>query len=283
MSSLRPVKFSNAKARVPRISPPRIVGRQSSRFWTDEQKAIVRQYYPKGGYAACALHLPSDKQSRSGIYGMAHKLGVAADRGRGGGQKQVIKPPKDFDERLRKFYQEDGNGKKRGECNEFADKLKLPRWWVTKRAIKLGLTMPHKKEPPWTAAENELMKKVPLHDVDRCAKIFREHGFKRSPTAIRVRAKRLNISRRFNEGLSAIAAAAIVGFDAKNFGTYCIKGEVKATKRDDRRSPQQGGARWVIKPDDLRRFVLDNLERIDLRKVDKFAFVHLIANEPPKA
>jgi hypothetical protein len=38
------------------------------------------------------------------------------------------------------------------------------------------------------------------------------------------------------------------------------------------------GSRWIIEPADLRRFMLDNLNRIDLRKVEKFAFVQLIAN-----
>jgi len=279
MSRLKPVKFSQRKAPAPRISAPRVVGRQSSRFWTDEQKAVVRKYYPDGGVAAVSVHLPPDKQSRSGIYGMAFKLGL---RSKNQKKSNPIAIPPDFDEQLRAFYQ-NGNGKKRGECNEFAEKIGLPRWVVTHRARKLGLTMPHKKEPPWTAAENELMKKVPLHDVDRCSEIFRQHGFSRSSTAIMVRAKRLNISRRFNEGLSAIQAAHVIGFDPKNFGTYCVSGECKATKRADKRSPQQGGSRWVVKPEDLRRFILDHLERIDLRKVDKFEFVHLIANEPPKA
>lgn len=45
---------------------------------------------------------------------------------------------------------------------------------------------------------------------------------------------------------------------------------MKATRRADRRLPQQGGSRWIIKPADLRRFVL---------VVEKFEFVQLIANE----
>lgn len=277
MSALKPVRFSTAKPPAPRISPVRDPGKQSSRYWTEKQKDVLRKYYPDGGIAACSVHLPADKQSRSGIYGMAHKLGLKSSK-----QKTLnrIKPPDNFDDILRERWPM-LDGKKRGAVNALADELKIPRWVISQRARKLGLTIPHKKEPPWTTAENELMKKVPLHDPDRCARIFHDHGFQRSATAIMVRAKRLNISRRFNEGLSAIAAAKIVGFDPKTMGTYCVSGACKATKREDNRSPQQGGSRWVIKPEDLRRFALDNLERIDLRKVDKFEFVHLIANEPP--
>lgn len=208
----------------------------------------------------------------------AWNLGLRSNKGLGGA-KQRLHLPADIDDQIRAAWP-NMDGKKRGAVNEFADRLKLPRWWITKRATKLGLTLPHKKEPPWTAAENALMRRVPLHDVDRCAKIFREHGYSRSPTAIMVRAKRLDISRRFNEGFSARQAADIIGFDSKTLGTFCVSDGLKAAKRDDKRSPQQGGPRWVIKREDLRAFVLTNLERIDLRKVEKFAFVQLVAGEP---
>ncbi|WP_204350571.1 hypothetical protein, partial [Serratia marcescens] len=73
--------------------------------------------------------------------------------------------PAGFDDALKEFYRS-GDGKKRGERNAFADNWGLPRWWVTKRATKLGLVMPHKKEPLWTDAEVQLIHAVPLHDPD---------------------------------------------------------------------------------------------------------------------
>jgi hypothetical protein len=278
MSVLTPVSFKKGRQHAPRVSAPYVAGRRSGRFWTEAENQIMRKYYPLGGVAACAAHLPPQHTSKCSIYGQANKLGLYAPRTRGGGSLSEINPPADIDDILRREY-ELQDGKKRGAINAIADKLKLPRWWVTKRATKLGLVMPHKKTPPWTAAETALLRKVPLHDVNKCSKIFREHGFARSPTAIMVRAKRLDVSRRFNEGLSAHQAAVIVGFDSKTVGIMAGKGEIKAARRKDARSPQQGGSRWIIKPADLRRYVLDNLDRIDLRKVDKFAFVQLIANE----
>jgi hypothetical protein len=279
VSGLARVSFKTGRARLPRLSPPRVIGKQASHWWTDAEKKIIKKYYPKGGSHACLAHL-GPHRTPSGVYQQACKLGLTTPHGAAdykGENGRVVAPPR-FDDELRAFYQ-NGDGKKRGECNAFADKCGLPRWWVTKRATKLGLVMPHRKEPPWTVAEVRLVGKVPLHDIDKCAKIFRQHGFARSPTAIKVKATRLGISRRFNEGCSLRQASEIVGFDSKNFGTMVAKGEVKARRRADRRLPQQGGSRWIIKPADLRRFVLDNLDRIDLRKVEKFAFVQLIANE----
>ena len=81
--------------------------------------------------------------------------------------------------------------------------------------------------PPWTAAEEALMKQVPLHDPDRCAKIFREHGFSRSPTAIVVRAKRLDLSRRYRETLSATQIGKLLGVDGNKLsvvGLDCLDG-----------------------------------------------------------
>lgn len=240
--------------------------------WSAKEDAIIRQHFADGGKTACEPLL----RGRSGgaIEQRAHKLGLKKKH-----RVDAIVVPEGFDETLRQFYQ-NGNGKKRGECNAFADRMKVPRWWCSKRAAKLGLVMPHKKEPPWSPIEDALMREVPLHNPDKCSDIFRARGFPRSPTAIVVRAKRLDISRRFNEGLSATQAAEILGIDTKNFGAMCARGEVAARRLNDKRKEQQGGHRWIIQPLDLRRFVLANLERIDLRKVEKFAFIQLVSGQP---
>ncbi len=273
--SLQPVSFRKGRAHLPRLSKPYVPGRHDPRFWSEDELDIIRRYYPTGGASACLAHLPAHR-TRSGVYARAKKLGLQAKIG--GGQKVRIDVPPDFDDRLKRDWSQ-LDGKNTGAVAALAERLGVPRWWLSHRARKLGLTQPHKKEPPWTEAEDALMAKVPLHDPDRCAEIFREHGFNRSPTAIAVHAKRIGLSRRFNEGLSGRQAARILGFDDKTLTTYCISGELKATKRDDNRLPQQGGSRWVIKPADLRQFVVDRLERIDFRKVDKFELVRLLTTE----
>lgn len=282
MSDIQPVSFKRGRAHAPRLSAPYVPGKHSERFWTDEETAVVKKYYPDGGSAACLAHLgphrtPSSVYQRATNLGLATKYGLADIKG----NRAPVEVPTGFDDALREFYQ-NGDGKKRGECNAFADKWNLPRWWVTKRATKLELVMPHRKEPPWSGAENKLMESVPLHDPDRCAKIFREHGFARSPTAIIVRAKRLNLSRRFRETLRATSVAKILGVDSKTVTREIIQGDLKASKRKTKRTPQQGNDPWSVTAPDLRRYILDNIERIDLRKVDKLAFVQIVAGEALK-
>lgn len=263
--ALRPVSFRKGREYKPRLSPVRVPGAPlHPRYWTKAEHAIILKYYPDGGVAPCLAHLPG--RGPSGVYQQAWILGLSTKKG------VRLEVPPGFDDALRAFYQ-NGDGKKRGECNAFADKWKMPRWWVTKRAMRFELVLPHRKEPNWTAAENELMKHAPLHDLDKSAKIFREHGFHRSATAIQARAKRLNISRRFREAMSATMVSKILGVDNKTIIREIIQGRLQAGRRKTKRLPQQGGDWWTVTSAQLRTYILANLEYVDLRKVDKFAFV----------
>ncbi|MGR9252723.1 hypothetical protein [Rhizobium leguminosarum] len=274
--TLRAVSLSKAKPHEPRISAPRIPGRHDARFWTETELGVLRRYYPEGGASACLVHLPAHR-TPSGVYGQAKKMGLATSTQAPHRGRYQASPG--MDDRIREEWQQ-LDGRKKGEVNALADKLGVPRWWLSGRARTLGLTIAHKREPPWTAAEDALMARVPLHQPDKCAEIFREHGFARSPTAIVVRAKRINLSRRAaREELSAVRAAKILGVDSKFITRLILDGELPAQKRADLRRAQQGGSAWDIKPTDLRRFIIDRLELIDLRKVDKFEFVALIAGE----
>lgn len=249
----------------------------NERFWSDTEKEIVRRYYPQGGALACQAHLPS-RRTVSAIYALAKKLDLKGSKRQVGVLRQHHEVTPELDEKIKREWSL-FDGRKRGEVTDLAERLGVPRWWLSQRARKLGLTIPHKKEPPWTKVEDALMAKVPLHDPDRCAKVFREHGFNRSPSAIMVHAKRTGLSRRFSEGLSATQAAGILGVNPKTLSSWCVSGELRASRRDDRRLPQQGGSRWIVKPVDLRQFVIDNLGRMDFRKVDKFALVRLLITE----
>jgi hypothetical protein len=275
---LTPVSFKQPVKSEPRLSKPYVPGRRDKRYWTDAEIAAVREYFPKSGAAACLPHVQPHR-SIGTVYQQAHKMGLSAPGKQAGKPRKRHDNTPEMDEVIRREWPQ-LDGKKRGEVAALADRLGLDRWVLSKRATRLGLTMPHKKEPPWTKAEIALMSKVPLHDPHKCARIFREHGFRRSETAIVVKAKRLNLSRRATrEELSATKAAKLLGVDGKTMTRWIIEWGLPATKRDDNRLAQQGGPSWDIKPADLRRFIIDNLEHIDLRKVEKFAFVDLIANE----
>ena len=272
MTGLTPVSFQKPRRHEPRLSEPYVPGRRHERYWTEGEDQVLRDRYPEGGVAACQPHLPANHASPSAIYQRAVKLGLASQH------KAKRELPADFDERLREAWAT-MDPRKKGEVRRLADQFNVPRHWITQRAMRLGLSVAHKKEPRWTAAEDELMRKVPLHDPKAASRIFHQHGFPRTPTAIVVRAKRLDLSRRATrEELSARKAARILGIDDKAITALCIAGILPATKRADRRLAQQGGSAWDIRPSDLRQYVIDHIERVDIRKVDKVAFVDLLVN-----
>lgn len=274
--SLERVSFKKGREHKPRLSEPYVPGVYSEKFWTEEEDQILRDHYPSKGFAYCANLLPN--RTKSSIYAQAHNLGLK----RNGQQQRKSRSREeyaDLDARITEAWptlvipKGDLSG-----AAELARQLGEPRWLISQRCNKLGLTRPRKKEPPWTAAEDELMKRIPLYDADKCSEIFRAHGFNRTATAIRVRAKRLSLSCRQQGTFSARTAAKVIGWDNKTVCEYCLKGLIKSSRRKTNRLPQQGGDPHSIERADLRQFVIENLELIDFRRVDKFTLVDLLVS-----
>lgn len=272
--SLERVSFKKGRKYEPRLSKPYVSGVRDERYWTEEENQILLDHYGDKGFAYCANKLPG--RTKSGIYGQAKKLGLSKP---GKGKRRNKEDLAALDAKIKELWPtlKLPPGAVNG-VNELSRQLGEPRWLVGDRCLRLGLALKRKKEPNWTTAEDELMKRVPLHDPERCAEIFRGHGFIRTPTAIVVRSKRLDLKRRYNETFSATMAAALLGLDGKTVRLYCLQGVIKAGRRKSKRLIQQGGAPHSIERADLRQFVIDNLELIDFRKVDKFALVDLLVN-----
>ena len=212
------------------------------------------------------------------IYGRANTLGVTSAKMKGGPRRRHPCSA-ELDAKIREAWPTLAD---KGATQRFADAIGVERWIVSRRAAAMGLTKAHRrKEPNWSAAENALMARVPLYDPAKASEIFNEHGFRRSATAIAVHAKRIGLSRRRSDVLSATSAATILGVDIKWITARCINGSLAGAKRGTQRLVQQGGDTWSIAPDALRRFVIDRLEEVDIRKVDKFAFVDLLTRPAP--
>lgn len=272
--TLERVSFKKPRDHAPRLSEPYVPGQHSARFFAEWELQVLRDHYEKDGPAACLAKLPH--RNLGSIYRKANALGL---RNAYPGTRARHHKTAELDAKIRQRWPE---LKGRGAVIAFAEELGKPRWWVSRRARDLGIaTVPHKKEPPWTPAELALLRQVPLHDADRAADIFRANGFRRTPTSIIVKSKRQQISRISQDAMSAHRVAAILGIDDKTAAGYCLDGSLPATRRGSKRLPQQGGDTWVVTRSALRQFILDNIERLDIRKVDKFTFVELLANAAP--
>ena len=165
-----------------------------------------------------------------------------------------------------------------GEVKEFAAEHGLPRWKITRYAQEMGWSAKQKKAPPWTDRELKILKQSAHHCPDVIQRRLKKIGFNRSINSIVLKRKRMRFLQNIN-GQSATSLAICLGEDS-HFVLRAIRtGILKASKRIQNRTPQQGGNAWLIKDKDVREFIINNVNLIDLRKVDKYWFVGLLTGE----
>lgn len=248
------------------------------KHWTTSEIAIVRELYATQGPHAVAARLPH--RSLSAIYAQANAQGLKAPHVPRHPREVKYRPSEQIDAEIRRVYQA---GVGSNEVNELARRLMRPRWWISKRAVTLGLVLPRFKEPPWTAEEDEKLDALAArgHIVPVIARKMREAGFHRSETACVVRMKRIGIARGGDgtEAWSATALATLMGVDNTTVTKRWIALDgLPAKRRGTARTAAQGGDEWLITRDGLRRWLKDHAQCIDLRKVDKYFFWSVVFN-----
>jgi hypothetical protein len=240
-------------------------------FWTAREEKLLREHYPLGGLSACMAALPN--RSSLSIYQRANALKLKSPKSSDVPRNAWEASPV-IDEQIRRGYQ---NGIDKGAINDLAKRVGRPRWWVSQRARKLGLVSPRFKEPQWSDAEVALIEKNAHKHPETLRKILLRHGYKRTATSVVVKLKRLGAERSDPDHYTAKGLAQCFGVDPATVSSWCEHGWLCATRRGTDRTPQQGGDMWWIRHKDVRRFVIENAARVDLRKVDKFWFIDLLA------
>ncbi|MCJ7510375.1 MAG: hypothetical protein MUP14_05770 [Dehalococcoidia bacterium] len=158
----------------------------------------------------------------------------------------------------------------RGRSQEIADRLKVPRWAVNRRAAALGLSRP--KDRPWSA-QGEAYLEANFHHVS-AKTLARKLG--RSPTAVKLKAKRLGL-RKYDEGYTASSLAEALDVDPHWVLARIRSGKLRASHRHTERTVQQGGDSWLITDEAVVELLAEHPYDIDLRKVDSLWFMDLIA------
>ena len=85
--------------------------------------------------------------------------------------------------------------------------------------------------------------------------ILRYAGFRRSATAVKLKQK-LHIPRRNGDMLTAYGVAQLMGIDSHIVTRWIRTGLLRSKCRGTRRTPQQGGDSYAIRPADVRQFIL---------------------------
>lgn len=241
-------------------------------LYTEGDIGILRREYPAGDLDALARMLGRTKNA---LGGKAFSLGILRTVSRSE-RRTVWKPTPEIDAQIRAEYQKPQL--KKGQIEAFAARIGWPRWAVSRRAIALGVVSPRKKEPDWCDKELQLLEqwghKTPLV----IKKKLRASGFHRSETGILLKRKRMSLTAAYLEhGYTASKLAEAFGVDIKSVTGWIEKGWLSAGRRGTVRKPQQGGDMWWIKATDVRAFILDSVEVIDLAKVNKSWFVDIVA------
>lgn len=260
--------------RNPVVGEPRTGAR---RFWTGREVKILREHFPAGGVPACLPLLPG--RTASSIYQRAGQLGLRATPliKKNGMPRERWTSNDQIDRLIREVY---ARPPARCDIARLAATLGRPRWWVSKRAQVLGCVAPRFKQPPWTDAEDEIITTHAARAPETISRMLRRAGFDRTATAVVVRLKRLGQAHgraADPDHFTANALARLFGVDRKTVGGWIVKGWLKARRRGTERHAGNGGDEYWIHRRDVRRFVIDNVAAVDLRKVEKFWFVDLMA------
>lgn len=159
---------------------------------------------------------------------------------------------------------------------ELAGRLEVPAWRVRRWAAELGVA--RSKERPWSEQDLQYLRRHIGHTAWRT--IAKHLG--RTVTAVKLKAKRIGRTKmgQGSEGFTANQVAKRLGVDRHKVMSWIQQEKLIASRRRSLRTPQQGGDAYFIARAALRLFVQMYPEEIDLRRVDKFWFIELLAPRP---
>lgn len=168
------------------------------------------------------------------------------------------------------------------EVKELAERLKIPRWKITRYAIAKGWVQKRIKEPPWSEPELRILESSAHRGLDTIQRNLRKAGYVRSVTGIHIKRKRMRFLKNLN-GQSGGQVAECFGVDLGVVRRWIKLGYLKADRRGTNRTEVQGGDIYYIKDAWVKDFVINNLDIIDFRKLDKWWITDILVGDRQKA
>ncbi|MBW2607721.1 MAG: hypothetical protein JRD05_08810 [Deltaproteobacteria bacterium] len=187
----------------------------------------------------------------------------------------------EMDEQIRRLYLNDVGIKPvayKGPVRDLALKFGMPRWRVSRRALELGILPVQKKEPNWSEKEIKILEHASQYTLQVIQRKLKAAGYSRSQMGILLKRRRMRFLNNL-KGYSAESVAMCFGIDSHAVIRWIENGWLKAKKRGTNRTARQGGDQWYIKDKDIRDFIIDSAAVIDIRKVDKYWLIDLLAGK----
>ncbi len=238
--------------------------------WSTAEVRVIREVYPVKGADACLALLPG--RTRSGVHQQAGRLGIRAPAQPQGKRKRWISTP-ELDAQIRSGY---AAATGRRAIVEMAERLDRPAWWISRRALDLGIVAPRFRDLPWSAEEIAKLQSLATLTPQVIARNMRAAGYNRSATACKVKMTRLQLDREDPDQWSANALAKLMGVDSHTVKRWIEREGLPASRAGTARVAAQGGDERRIKRAALRSWIRTHAQLVDLRKVDRFWFIELV-------
>ena len=232
--------------------------------WTPEEIALVAEYWPRGGYRACAPHLPH--RDNNSVRYMANRLGAK------------IVGRKDYEERpMTKFIaaairREYASGTP--NLRALAKRIDRNTGWIKHHADVLGVrraqgTLPHE---PWNDAENAALAECLDRGVgvEQMRRRLLAIGCYRSRSAIRLQVWAVHGG--FNrEYYTGTETAALFGVDHSVTRRWIVSGKLRATRGPCPASEGEPNAAlfYHVSPNAISAFMREHPTLWDHRKMRK--------------
>lgn len=186
-------------------------------------------------------------------------------------RKYVLTP--EIEARLREIYSHRFGSKDRPKdlpgTKEYARQLGIPGFVTTHWAQELGLAFT--KEPLWSDEELKLLDEQGYKTPSVLNRIFREHGFKRTTTAITLMRKR-RMSHKASPYYSMNAVANLFGVDAHLVKRWLNEKKMRFELKETARAAETN----LIHKDWIYEFVINHPDSFEIKKVDQMWFLHII-------
>lgn len=176
---------------------------------------------------------------------------------------------------IRKMYQ---STPYLGQVKDFCHRHDIPRHQVRRWALRIGVATSTRRAPAWSDREMDLLEENYFRSTLAIRKILRKENFIRSETSIMSKRKRMGLRvAGGGDAYSAQSLAEIMGIDGKVVMRWINRGWLKAEKKGTERV--HGGDITIIEHGDVRAFIVENVAVVDIRKIDKFWLIDLLANK----
>jgi len=180
----------------------------------------------------------------------------------------VAKYPAHILEQIRHTYQE---GYYYGAVRELSKRLGMCHQTISGIASRHGFNRanPCRNHSEWSEAELKILNRHAFSSVITIQRRLKERGFSRGRGLIS--SKRIETEAKLNSGgNNADTVAELLGIPKSTLHSRIKSGLLKAKMMDS--------GNYYIKDKDVRSFVLDNMNLINLCKVEKFWFLSVIGD-----